>query len=447
MSIILQLIVFACAISMFFLKQEKKLAILVITLICFNAITISFVPYGNAYLFVPICFFISELKNLNKNYRQIAHNKLLSVLITIEIVASLFLYIYSPHYFGDTNETIRFILNTLICSYFWIIYSYTATKGSDTLIKLISPIYLSLLILTAFGIVNLITKSGVFVDIAMGGANLEMYGDITAGEIYTDRERFRVQAMFVNPFCYGYICMVLAIFFSYTYLKKFIKKRQFIIAMSCCLFGIITCNCRTIIVCSFIGACVFMMISFKMKRNIKYFIAGIVLCVLSYNFVPFIQDTIDQTLTAFTDTKGQQVSGSNIEMRTMQLARVIYHINGHEVFGRGLDYFVKDLGWGGETKYLVDPDLAGLEGLAFGYLLERGVFGLTVWCIFYMSIIAFFYKRRKLYPYESAFALSLAIIYISYSNMTGELQSHLSTLFFMGILLKILNIKKQNSID
>lgn len=36
-----------------------------------------------------------------------------------------------------------------------------------------------------------------------------------SGSYYTDSDRFRVQAMFPNPFDYGYICLMVLVLFEY----------------------------------------------------------------------------------------------------------------------------------------------------------------------------------------------------------------------------------------
>lgn len=178
-----------------------------------------------------------------------------------------------------------------------------------------------------------------------------------------------------------------------------------------------------------------------MRKWSKYAIAGIVLFVIAYSAIPFVQEKIDSTITVF-DTKSQY-AGSSIEMRLLQYNAVLFHINGHEMFGRGLGFFNIDMGWGdGQMSTLIDKDLWGLEGVVMTYLLERGYIGLLLYAIFYALLFYFIFHNRKRDKITSAFCISILFVYLAFANMTGELNSVFPTMLLAGCCIKLLLINR-----
>lgn len=302
-------------------------------------------------------------------------------------------------------------------------------------------VYYSAIVMTIIGILNFVLKHSVLLDFTIG--------DVSGpGVVLLDATtRFRVQSTFINPFDYGYMCLMLLAFSVYLYYDKCLNRIKFILIVLCCLFGVLTCNCRTVLICLILGGCIFVFTAFKGKNKLKNIVMIILVSVLAYSFIPVVQEKVDQSLTAFTDTQGRQVGGSNLDMRALQFARVLYHIQGHELFGRGLDYFLIDMGWNqydlvdeyGNHFALEDPDLAGMEGLYLSYLLERGFVGLAIWVVFNVALIVYFIKGIARNRIAASIGLVTVTIYILFANMTGELNSLPPTLLFVGILMKIID--------
>lgn len=441
MSFIFQLIVLFLCLLMFRVSIKWKLPIIILSLAIFNSVTISFIPYGSTFYIVLIFFFLSELKNLKK-YRMILKGRLVYKLLFLQIIAMLIYYFSSPHYIGKIDQFIRLLISLLLGSYFMLAYSYCATQNKESVKCLSKAVYYSALIMAFIGIINLLFKEPIFLEMTSG------YGSNDNASLPLDfTERFRVQSTYLNPFDYGYMCLILMSFSVYFYFKKYMSGNKFIIVILCCLFGVVTCNCRTIFICLLLGGCVFVLVAFKGRKKLKYIIMTIGLLIFAYSFIPLVQEKVDQSLTAFTDTQGEKVGGSNLDMRGMQFARVLYHIQGHELFGRGLDYFNIDMGWSqvndvdknGNSVSLVDPDLAGLEGIYLSYLLERGIVGLSIWIVFNVALIVYFMKRLNTNRIESSLGIVTVIMYILFANMTGELNSLVPTLLLLGFLMKIID--------
>ena len=445
MQAIAQFILICLCFLMLKVEREKKLAILFLSTICFDCVRISFIPFGYAKYILCISFLISEIPYIRNHIKSIKRT-ILSSLVFSMIIATIILAINSPHY-NNMTQYIRITIMELVVKYFVVCYAFLSIKEIRGLNKTFKLSFYGLIILTGFGALNYITKNAIFIDEMLKGMTLtDVMED--AGSKFTNSERFRVQAMFPNPFNYGYICILLLLFNWFGYLNKLISKKQLYISILCCFFGIITCGCRTNILCAIIGIIMFTLFAFNNKKKLKYIFIGIIGSTILISSIPTIQDKISETMSIF-DKDSSKVGGSSIEMRIIQYTAVLYHIRGHEWFGRGLDFFNIDLGWGEGKQFLVDKDLFGLEGVIMNYLLERGIIGVLIYFTFYISLLIFIYKNRKLDKYTAALGIATLSSYLAFSNMTGELSSVFPTLLITGCCIKLLYLKKQtlNSIN
>jgi len=431
------------AISMFFIPRVWKITMLFVGFICFSLVEIPFFPGGTARVVFCYMFFFSELKHIKKHCGTLSKSIIWKLLV-IQFVAVIISISTSPHF----NLSIRCILDLiyeLLGSEIIIAYAYLSIKNEKSLKILLNGSFAALLLLTFFGVINFILRRADFVTYCMQDiSNLTDVAELM-GEKFSSSDRFRVQAMFFNPFDYGYICLMLLILHAYGYFRKIENKNIAYAAIACCIFGIFTCGCRTVFFCFVIGGVVFVFKAFKIGRTIRYLLMSIVVGIVLYCFVPVVQHKVDETLTAFTDVRGEKVGGSSIELRTAQFAAVLYHIDGHEWFGRGRGYFVIDLGWGEGTKHLADDRLAGLEGVYLHYLLENGVVGLLLWSLFYILLVAYYVRIKKNNKIASAAGLSVVVVYMSFSCMTGQLLSLYPTMLLSGVFMKLTNIAKRKN--
>lgn len=436
---ITQLFLFILCCLMFKVSREYKVAILLLSTICLDAVVLNFVPFGGSHYILSHCFILSEIPYIRQHIKTLKKT-IIYPLLLIAIIAAIVLLINSPHYNNNLTNTLRLFITELTGKYFAICYAFISIRSMDNMKPVLKVSYYSLLILTAFGVLNFVTGRAWFIDTI--GAHMtvaENWQDL--GGKFTNSERFRVQAMFFNPFNYGYICILLLLLQLWGYVKKLVSKQQFYISVVCSIFGVLFCGCRTNILCCAIGIVVFVYYAYSMKQWIRYAIVGFFLCIIAYSTVPIIQEKVDQTLTAFD--ANSQTSGSSIDMRLLQYTAVLYHIRDHELFGRGLGFFNIDMGWGeAQMASLVDKDLYGLEGVVMSYLLERGIIGLLLYLAFYATILYFLYRHRVIDKQTSAFGLSLVFAYLAFANMTGELNSVFPTLLLIGCCIKLLRIYK-----
>lgn len=437
MYILSQISLILLCILMFKLKRPYKMAILLFTVICLDAVTLSGIPFGNGKYILSNCFILSEIPCWVRHFKSIKKTILYSFLMAV-IISTIILLINSPHYNNSISQTIRLFILEGVGKYFALIYSFICISSERDLKPAIKISFYGVLLLTAFGVLNLLTRHASFIEAI--GTSMGLDNDLASGSTYSESARFRVQAMFVNPFNYGYVCIMVMLFHVFGYMKGLMQKKKLYISIVCCLFGIFFCGCRTNILCLFVGITVFVIIAFKIKKWLNYGLIGIIVFCLSYATIPFVQEKVDNMTTMF-DTSSQY-EGSSISMRLLQYTAVFYHIRDHELFGRGKDYFLIDLGFAGGRETMVDRDLWGLEGVGMSLLLERGIIGLLFYIIIYFIIIRFTFINRETDKTTSALCLSAIATYLIFANATGELGSVYPTLFIAGICIKLLYLKK-----
>ncbi len=426
MLIFSSIIVLILSISMFFVKCDTKVIILLITYILFNAFKFP-IPFGGASFIMSICFFLSELKNLKKFFREIRHSVLPS-LFFILILSFTLLYIYSPHYYGSLYQLIRLLLSELICCYFVLFYSFFSTKNENIIKGLLRYSYYSLLILTFVAVLNYISKESYILT------------DLGVTDNFKFDERFRVQALFVNPFDYGYICLIICALHLYGRRKKMEKKSQSYICFFCCFFSFFSCGCRTILLCAILMFIIYFLFALTIRKWISYLLISLSLFLVTCEFFPIVHEKISFVNSMFSTQS--DVGGSSTEMRTVQMLSVMNYIHDSPLLGRGKDFFLLDLGWASDDEAYKDLDLYGLEGVYLQILLERGIIGYMFYLMYWIIIFLFFLKERNLDKELVALAMSIWFSYFLFSHMTGNLSSLPSTLLVLGICLKLVFLKK-----
>lgn len=434
MSALFYLILGVICVSMFFIDKNKKYVLLLINYICLTPITIPGVPFGNSVFIVPICFFISELKKITNDYHNLSFY--LKKILLIMIIATIILQINSPHYNDSAFNTTRLIISELITKYFIIAYAFISIKNFDEFQKISKGLYYALIMLTIFGILNLITHSSILLN-SLGFENSNV-----------DNDRFRVQALFANPFDYGYTCIILLYVIIILYNKGFMTIKKYYISLACCIFGIVTCGSRSVILTAIISYLIYIILAKSFSKKLYILVIATILSIASYNFIPGVNEKVNQTLSIFTDSSGNKVEGSNLDMRETQYLTTLFYIKDNPLFGRGKDFFNIDLGWKdiNENRDLVITDLAGLEGVVMSLLLERGLAGVLFYFIFYITIFFKFIKYKKYDKETSCVGISIIIAYMFFANSNGELNSVGPTLLICGALLHILETKKQKYI-
>lgn len=407
---------------------------------CFSSVDTNAFAFSK-YLSPPLFFVISELPNTKQYIRNLKGHTIIK-LIGMICLATFIVYVSSNNLKGISGF-FHIFKDELLFKYFVILYAYFCIKNINSLKIVAKCVFVSVLLLTFFGIHNYITHHSIFVDWALSHAAVNDVNDL-AGSMFTSSERFRVQSMHWNPFNYGYMCLAASLLLIYCKNKKCIKSIYFVIAMLGCLFGVFTCGARTILFCALFGYTVYYLLYFKFSKSILVTFLISLFMFISYHFIPYFNDKLQGITSLFEDSSStSSIQGSSIEMRSIQLAAVLMHIDGHVLLGRGYWFFLKDLGYQDGRSGLVDEDLRGLEGVYLNLLLERGVVGLMFYIAFWGILFAYVIKKRKQRKDAASLCVSMIFVYLLFAIMTGELKSVFITMLILGCGIHILDNNNQ----
>lgn len=220
-----------------------------------------------------------------------------------------------------------------------------------------------------------------------------------------DRLFGRISSTMVHPTTYALVLCFLFIFIACLYRKDRIKLT---IGEVLILVAIITCGVRTPLVVIMMAGVLFMLYVRKI-RMLFYAVAivGIVYFVIykySHVLAAYVLSIFDSS---------QDVSGSSLEMRLLQLDGCFDIIKDCEWVGRGYS-------WTSHYTSLHEshPVLLSFESLIFVVLCNTGYAGVIIWAV---TLLIFLYQTSKYANKDKQVAaLILFASYIAFSCITGE---------------------------
>ena len=424
MKIVAIIVTLVCCGLMFYVKREWKAALLVMGAMTLTVVKIPGIPLHNANFLLQAAFLLSEWKKLSLHLKKLRYTPFLWKSLLLVSFSALLAALTSPY--TGIKETIK---SELLFQYFALVYAFWAVKDEKSLKTILRISIYCLIMLTVFGAINYITKSADFVNAVTEGRT-SMYGDVALGDFYTESSRFRVQSMFQYAFDYGYICAAILLLHLHGWYRHLESKKEFIIAIACCIFGILTCECRIVWVSVLLSIACYYMWSFKLGRIVMFGIFTVILMIISYNTIPAVEEDVNKVTDIFAEKN--EVEGSSIEMRMAQYAYVLIYTEGNEWLGLGKGYWF--------YSYTVDPDsirdLLGIESVILQKLLEQGIIGLVLWATFYTIIFLYFWRNRKRRKELTGLGASILSLYLFFSTGTGELGSVYPTLLLLGFVIK-----------
>ena len=431
MKIIAIIVTLVCCGLMFYVKREWKAAMLIMGAMTLTLVNIPVIPLHKANLLLQVAFLLSEWRDMPRHFNRLRNTPCLWIPLLIVSFSALLAALTSPY--TSIKETIEY---ELLFKYFAIAYAFWAVRKEKSLKPILQVSLYCLMVLTFFGVLNYIDKYAIFVNAVTEGRTTR-YGDVALGDVYTESDRFRVQAMFNYAFDYGYMCAAILLLHLHGWYRHLENKRDFIIAIACCSIGILICGCRTVWVSAVLSIACYYMWAFQLNRNVMYGIIAMMLMVISYHTIPAVEEKVNQVTDIFAENS--EVSGSSFQLRMSQYMTVAIHIEGHEWLGQGKGYW--------EHIYTEDQEsvrgLYGVESVILQTLLERGIIGLFLWAAFYTAIFLYFWRNRKKRKKLTGLGVSILSLYLFYSIGTGELGSVYPTMLLLGISMKMIESKKR----
>ena len=431
MRIVAIIVTLVCCGLMFYVKREWKAAMLVMGAMTLTLVNIPVIPLHKANLLLQVAFLLSEWRDMPRHFNRLRNTPCLWIPLLIVSFSALLAALTSPY--TSIKETIEY---ELLFKYFAIAYAFWAVRKEKSLKPILQVSLYCLMVLTFFGVLNYIDKYAIFVNAVTEGRTTR-YGDVALGDVYTESDRFRVQAMFNYAFDYGYMCAAILLLHLHGWYRHLENKRDFIIAIACCSIGILICGCRTVWVSAVLSIACYYMWAFQLNRNVMYGIIAMMLMVISYHTIPAVEEKVNQVTDIFAENS--ETSGSSIQLRMSQYMVVAIHAEGHEWLGLGKGYW--------EYMHTKDPesirDLYGVESIILQTLLERGIVGLLLWAAFYTVIFLYFWRNRIRRKKLTGLGVSILSLYLVFSIGTGELGSAYPTMLLLGSTMKMIESKER----
>ena len=425
MKILAILVTLVCCGLMFYVKREWKAAMLVMGAMTLTLVDTSAIPLHKANFLLQVAFLVSEWRNQQHYFNRLRDMPYIWIPLLIVTISAL-LAALTSQYTGITDT----IKSELLFKYFAIAYAFWAVKDEKSLKPILQVSLYCLIVLTVFGVLNYIDKSAMFVNALTEGRTSTAHDGVALGDVYTESDRFRVQSMFKSCFDYGYICAAILLLHLHGWYRHLESKRNFVIALVCCSFGILICGCRIVWVGAIFSLFCYSMWVFHLNRNVMYGMIAMILMIMSYYTIPAVEDKVNKVTDIFVEDS--ETGGSSIQMRMSQYGYVLIHIEGNEWLGLGKGYWVHIYT---EDRASV-RGLLGVESVILQNLLERGIIGLVLWAAFYTIIFIYFWRNRKRRKKLTGLGVSILSLYLVFAIGTGELGSVYPTMLLLGIVIK-----------
>ena len=377
-------------------------------------------PQIPAHRLFVIAFLVSLIKNREICWNDLRGNPLFFPLLAYAVGLTLipFMSPYLSPFYKLYKPLMRFLDTYLI-----ILIGYYGVKD----VKLMnSKITCFLIIVTLYGIFTLITSVDPYRFIM--GDSKDFYDEYFFGE------RRRVASTWSHPISYGLICSV---FFYMYYL--FSENRYKFVVLLLLAISVFICGSRSaLLVWLFIG--VVLMFTILTKRQFVIWL----LIFSSISFIlPPVQQKMQQLISSIEGS--DDTDGSSMEMRGVQLAASWEVASQFPLTGGGLDYIQEQMDFGTDD-WVDDEGFYGFESYFFSLVIERGVLGVLVELFLIIYISKVFMKRKSLNNVYAFMGTGFVWGFLIFALITGPLDSWTITMFYIGVLMKQMEIDSQEDL-
>lgn len=190
---------------------------------------------------------------------------------------------------------------------------------------------------------------------------------------------------------------------------------------------------------NFITGCLFLYIPILLKSpHKKILITSFILIIIVCN--QLIYHILLQKFGAiFEPTGSSDVSGSNLETRTVQLYYSWLLFLNHPWLGNGFQYFWEVIKADGGS---LSDYLAGAESYIFILLIERGLIQIIAISAYFIFLFSYFRKHKN--AEISTLAIAMLVAFLVNSILTGNGYKWTFCFPFLGMYIKSINFKYGN---
>lgn len=316
-------------------------------------------------------------------------------------------------------------------------YFLAALIASKTLSweELAQKMYIFVLIMCFYGMLEAATHTNLlykYINLAFpahdGWYNLE--GNINASESF----RIRTIITTKHPTTLGNLLMILFLFYWCAYQKKIVPFAKSILVLFVLGINVFLSGSRTSLACVAIA----LLYSYMKTKGIvlKIIVIGALLFSASY--------MVNYAIEHFMDSK----DGSSIMLRMNQLAFSFEKIKDSPIWGNGSNYTAHQIKDEGVRFDDDDEFIGGLESVAFIYMIDRGLFGVLGFYLFWVAMFVYLVKREKNSENANVTLEILPLGIIMFLTMSGLIGNNTSFCFlFSGLIVGNIHYKGQESED
>ncbi len=399
--------------------------------ICLMSMNIVIIP--DTPLYSHSLFILSYVASLiNHNEFKLEYKRFPFKAIFIYLLIVNFLIGFLDSRLSIISQISRAIVNYLT-TVFCLFVGYSSLKSTrdwNLICKKCIPIFT---IMAIYGLCTWVLQSNPYNDV--------VHASFGSTDIWKNvQERgYRVYSTMNNPIPYGAVMGLAALYIGTN--RLLIKNSLIKIIVSLFFVNMLFTYSRSAIVGFCIALIVFLIL--KNKNPLKLFkITLFIFLVLTtlYFIIPSIRNVFDLIFDIFL-TGGNNVRGSNIELKSLQLETSIKYFLNAPFFGNGFRYFQEELLSGKVANY--DNSLAGLEGYLFVMLVENGIFMILGMITFFAMLIWYPIKRIKV-GYVCYLSITLTIFFIFFIYITGTYGNiYIYFMTFLGLTIKYIQIKNR----
>lgn len=315
----------------------------------------------------------------------------------------------------------------------FLIFSFL-NYSNNSLESICKPIMCCCLIAGLYGLFNYVTHIN-----PINNFLINTYAVIDTVEVAKDESRSRVSSLYRYTFDYGYNSIIFLVTLLYFYFRQQKNKIALLFCILIAFVGLILSGSRTVLISGVVATVIFVVFSQSSRKKYQTIIGCTLIGVAAFLTIPAVNNMVTMTIgSIFTQTA--EVSGSSVDMREAQLQGSLLLWAQNPIWGNGYKYIFLDLDWKGGTY--VD-DMAGYESIVYSLLIERGVIGIVVYLIFFISLYVYYFRNMKVDRQLCVLGMSLLTAFLLFAVGTGVLDAWLNTMVMQGILIYYIEKRKR----